>query len=101
MRPDRSRTGAARDGSIQTILGAGSSGIAAITWAGEGRTMPARSGDGRRWPATSPSSDGIAHPVTLTVDAGSGRRSCIGPTTVGGCSPRLLAWLGYPLGDRA
>ncbi len=39
---------APRDGSIRRILAAGSSGTAAITWAAEARTMPARSAAGKR-----------------------------------------------------
>ena len=83
------RYGAPKAGFTPTIRAAGSSGIAAISWAGAwtGR-MPARSGDGRRCGGICARSSAIAIPAISPVAAGNVRPCCIGPTTAAGFSPR-------------
>ena len=81
----RSPNGNAKAGSIRTIRAAGSSGTAAITWAGACRTKTGgRSSAGRRSGAMSGRCRNIASPATCCAGAGSARRCCTGPTTAAG-----------------
>lgn len=77
-------SGGARDGSIPTIRAAGSSGIAAIIWAGGCPTrMRVRSGGGRRSAVMPRKSARTASRATSSAGGVSVRPCCIGPMTAG------------------
>ena len=75
--------GARRVGFTPPIHAGGSSGIAAIMWAGCRKKMPGRSHDGRPFAATRRRSDAIASPAIRPAARDSGKHCCIGPMTAG------------------
>jgi hypothetical protein len=93
FRPDLTpkQNGAESAGYIGTIRAAGSSGIAATTWAGEcPRRTPARSAAGRRCSAMSGKSGNIASPATRRAGGASAKRSCTGRMTAGESRGRIV-----------
>src|SRR5450830_1449342 len=82
MPASRCRNGSAKAGSIRTIRAAGSSGIAAITWAAAWRTRtPARSDAGRQSAATCGKSRKTVSRAICPAAQDNGRRCCTGPMT--------------------
>jgi hypothetical protein len=76
---------------LRTIRAAGSSGIAATTWAGGcPRRTPARSAAGRRCSATSGKSGNIATRATRRAGGASAKRSCTGRMTAGEFRGRIV-----------
>jgi hypothetical protein len=87
---------------IRTIRAAGSSGIAATTWAGGcPRRTPARSVAGRRCSATSRKSGNIASRATRPAGGASAKRSCTGRMTAGEFRGRIVSSYALTLGTYA